>query len=253
MRTLAEAKKTKLNPGFTLIELLVVVAIIAVLIAMLLPALNSARESARFTVCKANMMSMGKAVLFYADDNKDRLVVAEISRNNQYDTTFDVLLDKYLTTFKYYPSPNSVWVQDPGIWRCPSDFIPRAAYPMHAQVPPVMPCPPRSYQMNFAVSSDHFYYGAKSIRLGSFQERVVVMHELWDEKNFVRELLNSRDNTRNVCISNDQLDRGHGGGGPAGAGVRGNFLFTDLSVEGYGMADLATRPIAGTETYWNKK
>jgi prepilin-type N-terminal cleavage/methylation domain-containing protein/prepilin-type processing-associated H-X9-DG protein len=59
--------------GFTLIELLVVVAIIAVLVAMLLPALATAREAAKRTVCASNQSQVGKAILTYAQDNKDMI------------------------------------------------------------------------------------------------------------------------------------------------------------------------------------
>ncbi|MDH3717175.1 MAG: DUF1559 domain-containing protein [Planctomycetota bacterium] len=53
--------------GFTLIELLVVVAIIGILIALLLPALNSVRESARRTLCAANMKQLALTANTYLD------------------------------------------------------------------------------------------------------------------------------------------------------------------------------------------
>lgn len=54
--------------GFTLIELLVVISIIALLIGILLPALGLARESARATLCMANLRSVGQAVAIYTTD-----------------------------------------------------------------------------------------------------------------------------------------------------------------------------------------
>ena len=59
--------------GFTLIELLVVVSIIALLVSILLPALSRARESARTTICAANLRSVGMAIIYYADDHNNVL------------------------------------------------------------------------------------------------------------------------------------------------------------------------------------
>ena len=58
--------------GFTLIELLVVIAIIALLVAILLPSLGRARELAKQAVCQSNLNSVGKAMMLYKIDDKDR-------------------------------------------------------------------------------------------------------------------------------------------------------------------------------------
>lgn len=58
--------------GFTLIELLVVISIIAVLISLLLPSLKHARETAKSTVCLANLRQLGMAFTIYLGDNKTR-------------------------------------------------------------------------------------------------------------------------------------------------------------------------------------
>jgi len=56
--------------GFTLIELLVVIAVIALLLAILLPALRKAKETAKRTVCQANLKHIALAWNMYLDDNE---------------------------------------------------------------------------------------------------------------------------------------------------------------------------------------
>jgi prepilin-type processing-associated H-X9-DG protein len=47
-----------------------VIAIIAILASMLLPALSQARDRAKGTTCQNNFSTLGRAMQFYADDNK---------------------------------------------------------------------------------------------------------------------------------------------------------------------------------------
>lgn len=56
--------------GFSLIELLVVIAVVALLIGLLLPALAKARETARFTICAANIRQVALGFTTYAGDYK---------------------------------------------------------------------------------------------------------------------------------------------------------------------------------------
>jgi prepilin-type N-terminal cleavage/methylation domain-containing protein/prepilin-type processing-associated H-X9-DG protein len=57
--------------GFTIVELLVVISIIALLISLLLPALSRAEALAKYTVCAANLRSIGQGSLEYAMTYED--------------------------------------------------------------------------------------------------------------------------------------------------------------------------------------
>ena len=54
-------------PAFTLVELLVVISILSVLMTLLMPVLGRARETARATVCLANVRRLAVAGLMYVD------------------------------------------------------------------------------------------------------------------------------------------------------------------------------------------
>ena len=61
--------------AFTLVELLVVIAIIAILVALLLPVLSGAKERARRTHCLSNLRQFNLGMIFYGNENNDRLPV----------------------------------------------------------------------------------------------------------------------------------------------------------------------------------
>ena len=97
-------RKFSLSPNlspFTLIELLVVIAIIAILAAMLMPALQKARESARKNNCRSNLSQIGKALYFYADDNKQWMPAINAYRV-QYNKEHE-LFTYYGTVAEYLP------------------------------------------------------------------------------------------------------------------------------------------------------
>ena len=189
---------------------------------------------------------MGKALYGYAADHEGRIPPADVGHNLLFWTSFDVLLEEYLHSFRYYPAPNDIWVEDPGLWHCPSDLIERHVYPMFARLPPKMPYPPRSYRINWAVATDH-RYGSKSAQLSEIPGRVVVLQEKWEELNFVRSTLAAAYWAREDSLANHLWGRGHL------EGRSGNFLFTDSSVEGMDFLDMAASPHltgAGQPEYW---
>ena len=232
--------------GFTLIELLVVIAIIAILAALLIPAVQNARETAKNVWCISNLSKMGRAMYGYAADHDNHIPPADAGNNGYSWISFDVLLEEYVNSFRFYPAPDDIWVKDPGIWHCPSDVIERAVHPMFASLPPEMPYPPRSYRINWSVATD-FRYGSKSALLTEIPNRVVVIHERWEELNFIRAVLAAAYWTREDSLNNDLQGRGHQGG------RSGNFLFTDSSVEARRYLDMAALPHetgAGRPEYW---
>jgi len=122
--------------AFTLIELLVVIAIIAVLMAILMPSLRLAREQARSVQCGSNLKTLALAWNMYNDANDDKIVsgwtpMAPVSSSNPNawvlmppsPGTADIELKKdYIRQGLLWP-----YVNDVGVYRCPSDA--RERYP----------------------------------------------------------------------------------------------------------------------------
>ncbi|MHC4442865.1 MAG: type II secretion system protein [Planctomycetota bacterium] len=68
--------KFRLTRAFTLIEVLVVVAIIALLVAILIPSLAAARRQAQVAACASNLRTIGHALVYYLEANKDQFPLA---------------------------------------------------------------------------------------------------------------------------------------------------------------------------------
>lgn len=95
--------------GFTLVEALVVVVIITLLLTLLLPALHVAKESARRSVCMANLRQLAVGSHLYADD---------FDENYPYNTVGDPYFG-----FGWRASSRLLMQEryvDHGIYNCPS-------------------------------------------------------------------------------------------------------------------------------------
>jgi len=99
-----------MRKGFTLIELLVVIAIIAILAAILFPVFAKAREKARQSSCLSNMKQFGVAILSYAQDYDEQLVM--YYRYNPYQINlrwWGNMIQPYLKNYQLLVCPSGSW------------------------------------------------------------------------------------------------------------------------------------------------
>ncbi len=95
--------------AFTLIELLVVIAIIAVLMGILMPALRRVREQARQRTCGSQIRQHTLAMIMYADENNNKLPLAEFGGNWLWDLdtrTVNFMLKSGMTRDMFYCPSN---------------------------------------------------------------------------------------------------------------------------------------------------
>jgi len=66
--------------AFTKVDSLAVFAVLSVLAAIAIPILRNSRDQSRLTQCKSNLQQIGRAVLLYAEENKNRLPILAQNR-----------------------------------------------------------------------------------------------------------------------------------------------------------------------------
>jgi prepilin-type processing-associated H-X9-DG protein len=98
-----------------LIELLVVIAIIAIIAAMLFPVFVHVRERARQTSCLSNLRQLGSALLMYAQDFDETLVL-----NDNWDLNAPRSFDGTLKTVSDWPDLLQPYLKNAGVLVCPS-------------------------------------------------------------------------------------------------------------------------------------
>jgi prepilin-type N-terminal cleavage/methylation domain-containing protein/prepilin-type processing-associated H-X9-DG protein len=109
--------------GFTLIELLVVIAIIAIVAALLFPVFTHVREKARQTACLSNLKQLGTALLIYAQDYDETLVL-----NDNWDLKVERSFDGTLKTVADWPDLLQPYLKNEGVLVCPSSTLATGLY-----------------------------------------------------------------------------------------------------------------------------
>jgi prepilin-type N-terminal cleavage/methylation domain-containing protein/prepilin-type processing-associated H-X9-DG protein len=118
-------RKSQIANAFTLIELMVVVAIIGILASLTLPALSGAQGRASRIACLSNLRQFGLALQLYAGDHNDYLVPNLDGQNIRLGRTW---VEGWLglpgpdctNTIYLQRSLLGRYLQDPGVWQCPS-------------------------------------------------------------------------------------------------------------------------------------
>jgi prepilin-type N-terminal cleavage/methylation domain-containing protein/prepilin-type processing-associated H-X9-DG protein len=120
--------------AFTLIELLVVIAIIAILAAILFPVFAQAREKARQTACLSNTKQMALGLQQYLQDN-DETFMPVVSGGAStipagVSATYPDISAKGTTVSysQHWMQQLYPYVKSWGIYLCPSDKAPLAAF-----------------------------------------------------------------------------------------------------------------------------
>ncbi|TVQ59823.1 MAG: type II secretion system protein [Phycisphaerales bacterium] len=99
----AASSRTSERTGFSLVELLVVIAVIGILLSILLPSMPRIRDAAQRTRCAANLSGVGKGLLIFMNENRDRFPEARYMPppwlSADTDPPFNVALESYIDKY----------------------------------------------------------------------------------------------------------------------------------------------------------
>jgi prepilin-type N-terminal cleavage/methylation domain-containing protein/prepilin-type processing-associated H-X9-DG protein len=101
--------------AFTLIELLVVISIIVIIAAILFPVFAQVREKARQISCLSNLRQLGSALVMYAQDYDETLVL-----NDNWDLQAPRSFDGTLKTVSDWPDLLQPYLKNEAVLVCPS-------------------------------------------------------------------------------------------------------------------------------------
>ena len=120
-------ENTRPSKAFTLLEMLVCMLGISVLTAITLPLLSGVRNSARDTMCRTNLRTLGQALSSYRNDHPPRYLIPNVAPmyhlTSGNTSMLDVIGDELSVRLPYInQSSGEVVTSQPFL--CPSDRLP---------------------------------------------------------------------------------------------------------------------------------